>query len=113
MRTVAVVGAPLAGASAARSLRKRGYDGRLVLIGDEAHRPYDRPRTPYFWSDRYGIGIPFAGHAAGAESVTVEDGGAEGRDVLAVYRRAGHPVAVPGMNRVRLFTCRRGRLAAA
>ena len=26
-----------------RSLRKRGYDGRLVLIGDEAHRPYDRP----------------------------------------------------------------------
>ncbi|NEA61402.1 FAD-dependent oxidoreductase [Streptomyces sp. SID12488] len=43
MRTVAVVGASLAGLSAARSLRKQGYDGRLVLIGDEAHRPYDRP----------------------------------------------------------------------
>ncbi|MFE3323691.1 NAD(P)/FAD-dependent oxidoreductase [Streptomyces sp. NPDC059176] len=43
MRTVAVVGASLAGLSAARSLRKQGYDGRLVLIGDEPHRPYDRP----------------------------------------------------------------------
>lgn len=38
-----MVGASLAGLSAARSLRKQGYDGRLVLIGDEAHRPYDRP----------------------------------------------------------------------
>ncbi|WP_055717710.1 NAD(P)/FAD-dependent oxidoreductase, partial [Streptomyces torulosus] len=43
MRTVAVVGASLAGLSAARSLRKQGYDGRLVVIGDELHRPYDRP----------------------------------------------------------------------
>ncbi|MFD5544640.1 FAD-dependent oxidoreductase, partial [Streptomyces sp. NPDC127079] len=43
MRTVAVVGASLAGLSAARSLRQRGYDGRLVMIGDEPHRPYDRP----------------------------------------------------------------------
>ncbi|MFD9254470.1 NAD(P)/FAD-dependent oxidoreductase, partial [Streptomyces bottropensis] len=43
MRTVAVVGASLAGLSAARSLRKQGYDGRLVVIGDETHRPYDRP----------------------------------------------------------------------
>ncbi len=38
-----MVGASLAGLSAARSLRKRGYDGRLVVIGDEPHRPYDRP----------------------------------------------------------------------
>ena len=43
MRTVAVVGASLAGLSAARSLRKQGFDGRLVVIGDELHRPYDRP----------------------------------------------------------------------
>ena len=43
MRTVAVVGASLAGLSAARALRSQGYDGRLVLIGDETHRPYDRP----------------------------------------------------------------------
>lgn len=43
MRTVAVVGAALAGLSTARALRQRGYDGELVLIGEEPHRPYDRP----------------------------------------------------------------------
>ncbi|MEX5717282.1 NAD(P)/FAD-dependent oxidoreductase [Geodermatophilus maliterrae] len=41
--TVAVVGASLAGLSAARALRDQSYDGRVVIIGDEAHAPYDRP----------------------------------------------------------------------
>lgn len=43
MRTVAVVGASLAGLSAARALRAQGYAGELVLIGAERHVPYDRP----------------------------------------------------------------------
>ncbi len=43
MRRVVVVGAALAGLSAARALREQGYDGQLVLVGDEQHRPYDRP----------------------------------------------------------------------
>ncbi|MEN8652684.1 FAD-dependent oxidoreductase [Streptomyces sp. 21So2-11] len=43
MGTIAVVGASLAGLYAARALRDQGFDGRLVIIGDEAHRPYDRP----------------------------------------------------------------------
>ncbi|MFG2330810.1 NAD(P)/FAD-dependent oxidoreductase [Streptomyces sp. NPDC048604] len=43
MRTVAVVGASLAGLYAARALRAQGYDGRLVIVGEEPHRPYDRP----------------------------------------------------------------------
>ncbi|MGW6061220.1 NAD(P)/FAD-dependent oxidoreductase [Streptomyces sp. NPDC055189] len=43
MRTITVVGASLAGLYAARELRARGYDGRLVIIGDEPHPPYDRP----------------------------------------------------------------------
>ncbi|MVO87335.1 hypothetical protein GPA10_21855 [Streptomyces sp. p1417] len=43
MRTVAVVGASLAGLYAARELRAQGYDGRLVIIGAEPHPPYDRP----------------------------------------------------------------------
>jgi len=71
------------------------------------------PRPPYFWSDQYGVKIQFAGHAAGADSVTVEAGTADDRDVLAVYRRAGHPVAVLGMNQPRLFTRWRKQLAAA
>jgi NADPH-dependent 2,4-dienoyl-CoA reductase/sulfur reductase-like enzyme len=43
MRSIAVVGASLAGLSAARALRGQGFDGRLTLIGTELHRPYDRP----------------------------------------------------------------------
>lgn len=43
MRSVAVVGASLAGFHAARTLRKEGFDGRLTVIGAEPHRPYDRP----------------------------------------------------------------------
>jgi 3-phenylpropionate/trans-cinnamate dioxygenase ferredoxin reductase component len=41
--TIAIVGAGLAGAKAAETLRAEGFDGRLVLLGDEAERPYDRP----------------------------------------------------------------------
>ncbi|MFI8228491.1 NAD(P)/FAD-dependent oxidoreductase [Streptomyces sp. NPDC085900] len=70
------------------------------------------PRPPYFWSDQYGVKIQFAGHAAGADSVTVEAGAVDDRDVLAVYRRAGEPVAVLGMNQPRLFTRWRKQLAA-
>ncbi|WP_405875219.1 MULTISPECIES: NAD(P)/FAD-dependent oxidoreductase [unclassified Streptomyces] len=70
------------------------------------------PRPPYFWSDQYGVKIQFAGHAAGADSVTIEEGAADDRNVLAVYRRAGNPVAVLGMNQPRLFTRWRKQLSA-
>ncbi|MEU5338726.1 FAD-dependent oxidoreductase [Streptomyces asoensis] len=70
------------------------------------------PRPPYFWSDQYGVKIQFAGHAGGADSVTVEEGSPDGRDVLAVYRRAGRPVAVLGMNQPRSFTRWRKQLGA-
>jgi 3-phenylpropionate/trans-cinnamate dioxygenase ferredoxin reductase subunit len=36
-------GASLAGAKAAQTLREEGLTGRLVLIGDETERPYERP----------------------------------------------------------------------
>src|SRR5829696_6010539 len=39
----AIVGAGLAGAKAAEALREEGYDGRLVLLGAEPERPYERP----------------------------------------------------------------------
>jgi 3-phenylpropionate/trans-cinnamate dioxygenase ferredoxin reductase subunit len=38
-----IVGASLAGAKAAETLRAEGFDGPVVLIGDEAERPYERP----------------------------------------------------------------------
>jgi len=42
-KTHVIVGASLAGASAAAALRKEGFDGRIVLIGEERERPYERP----------------------------------------------------------------------
>ncbi|MEV0369114.1 FAD-dependent oxidoreductase [Streptomyces sp. NPDC050636] len=42
-RPLAVVGASAAGLAAAEALRRFGWDGPLVLIGDEPHLPYDRP----------------------------------------------------------------------
>lgn len=43
LRSVLVVGASLAGLSAARALRKAGYDGELTLLGEEPELPYKRP----------------------------------------------------------------------
>ena len=43
LRRIAIVGASLAGLRAAETVRDRGFDGELTLIGDEPHRPYDRP----------------------------------------------------------------------
>lgn len=40
---IAVVGASLAGLRAVELLRRAGFDGELVLVGDERHSPYDRP----------------------------------------------------------------------
>ncbi len=42
-RTFIVVGASLAGAKAAEELRERGFDGRVLLVGSEPERPYERP----------------------------------------------------------------------
>lgn len=41
--TFVVVGASLAGAKATETLRNEGFDGRVVLIGTEPDRPYERP----------------------------------------------------------------------
>ncbi|MGZ0178144.1 MAG: NAD(P)/FAD-dependent oxidoreductase [Acidimicrobiales bacterium] len=43
MKSIAVVGASLAGLRAVETLRSEGFDGDLHLVGDEVHRPYDRP----------------------------------------------------------------------
>jgi 3-phenylpropionate/trans-cinnamate dioxygenase ferredoxin reductase component len=42
-RTFVIVGASLTGAKAAETLRAEGFDERVVLIGAEDERPYERP----------------------------------------------------------------------
>lgn len=43
IRPLLVVGAGLAGAQAAAGARRAGYDGRITIVGDEPHLPYQRP----------------------------------------------------------------------
>ncbi|MEV7956798.1 FAD/NAD(P)-binding oxidoreductase [Streptomyces sp. NPDC088141] len=43
MKRIVIVGASAAGLTAAETLRRRGWNGHLTLIGEEAHPPYDRP----------------------------------------------------------------------
>lgn len=42
-RRFIIVGASLAGAKAAETLRREGFDGQITLIGEEPVRPYERP----------------------------------------------------------------------
>jgi 3-phenylpropionate/trans-cinnamate dioxygenase ferredoxin reductase subunit len=42
-RGFVIIGASLAGAKAAETLRAEGFDGRITLIGEEPVRPYERP----------------------------------------------------------------------
>src|SRR5688572_23695275 len=42
-QTFVIAGAGLAGAKAAETLRDEGFGGRVVLIGAEPERPYERP----------------------------------------------------------------------
>ncbi len=43
MKRIVVVGASVAGIAAAEELRQLGFDGTLVVLGDETWTPYDRP----------------------------------------------------------------------
>lgn len=43
MGSIVIVGAGLAGATAARTLREAGHEGTITLVGAEAHPPYNRP----------------------------------------------------------------------
>ncbi|SPL96085.1 Ferredoxin reductase [[Actinomadura] parvosata subsp. kistnae] len=73
---VVVVGAGLAGVRTVEALRGRGFTGRITLIGEERHRPYDRPPlskavlkgdadTSYVDTDLDALGVEFwAGVAA-------------------------------------------------
>lgn len=42
-QSVVMIGAGQTAAVAARTLRRRGFDGRITLVGDEPHLPYQRP----------------------------------------------------------------------
>ena len=43
INTVTIIGAGQAGIQAAQSLRKRGFEGTITMLGDEGYAPYQRP----------------------------------------------------------------------
>ena len=42
-QTFVIVGGGLAAGKAVQELRESGFDGHIVLYGEEAHPPYERP----------------------------------------------------------------------
>ncbi|MEZ0093563.1 NAD(P)/FAD-dependent oxidoreductase [Streptacidiphilus sp. EB129] len=73
---------------------------RTLLSGTSATAP---ARPPYFWSDQYQARIQLAGHVGADAEPHLVEGDVDSRSFVAVYRRAGHAVAVLAMNQPKLF----------
>jgi 3-phenylpropionate/trans-cinnamate dioxygenase ferredoxin reductase subunit len=126
-QTFVIVGAGMAGAKAAETLREEGFDGRVVLVGSEDRPPYERPplskgylmgQTPFadahvhpegFYEERaieLVTGTTATALDLAAHTVALDDGRALGYDRLliatgAVPRRP--PIAGTDLERVRLL----------
>ncbi|CAM5270555.1 FAD-dependent oxidoreductase [Streptomyces aurantiogriseus] len=101
-RHVVIVGASLAGLKTAEALRESGFSGQLTIIGDEPHRPYDRPPlTKACVSEklppdrlelpvtrpldaRFRLGVPATGLDTDHRLVRLADGGTVGYDSLVI-----------------------------
>ena len=101
--TYVIVGASLTGAKAAQTLREEGFDGNIVLLGEEHERPYERPplskgyllgkddRSSIFvheegWYAENGVdlrlGVRVTALDPGAKQVSLADGGTVAYDRL-------------------------------
>ena len=78
--TIVIVGAGQAGGWAAQTLRKEGFAGRLVLIGDELHPPHERPPLSK---------AVLAGEARAGEHAAAEARGLRGARARVATGRAG------------------------
>jgi 3-phenylpropionate/trans-cinnamate dioxygenase ferredoxin reductase component len=117
-RTHVIVGASLAGAKAAETLREEGFDGRVVLVGAESERPYERPplskdylrgeagRDKVYIHDEgfyaaHDIDLALSRSAVGLDTstqeLTLDDGEALGYDRLLLATGAGpRRLSIPG-----------------
>jgi len=117
-QTTVIVGASHAAAQAVESLRREGFGGRLLLVGDEPHLPYQRPPLskkylsgelererlwlkPRSFYESHGVELKLGRRAialdAAAQSVTLDDGAALAYDqlLLATGSRP-RPLDAPG-----------------
>lgn len=116
-RRIVIVGAGLAGASAAAALREQGFDGEVTLFGREPHYPYELPplskgillgqtdepdwvRNSSYYSD-YGIGLR-RGTAIAAlrpvEHTVVDADGVEHDYDRLLLATGSRPRTVPGLD---------------
>jgi len=116
--TILIIGAGQAGAQAIDTLRREGYRGRLILVGDEPHLPYQRPplskkflagemsaerlafRHQAFYDD-YGVELKLGLRALkldpAARQVTLSNGETLGYDrLLLCLGAAARPLTCPG-----------------
>jgi 3-phenylpropionate/trans-cinnamate dioxygenase ferredoxin reductase subunit len=98
---VLLIGGGVASVRCARTLRREGFDGRILLVGDEPTAPYNRPplskellrddlpddlvlAEPERWYDRRGVELLLGRHLAGldpgAREATLDDGARIGFD---------------------------------
>ena len=127
--TYLIVGASLAGAKAAETLRKDGFDGPLVLVGDEGERPYKRPPLskeyllgksereriyvhPPSWYADHDVDLRLDTTVSAidptAHEVTLADGGRIGyRKLLLTTGSSPRRLSVPGSDLDQVFYLRR------
>jgi len=82
-----------------------------TLLGQPAPRQSVTAGVPYFWSDQYGLRLQFAGHYHPGDEVEIVEGDVAAHNFVAVYRRAGRPVAVLGIGQPKVFGRWRKQLA--
>jgi 3-phenylpropionate/trans-cinnamate dioxygenase ferredoxin reductase subunit len=127
-RRALVVGGGVAGGSAALGIRDAGFDGQVVLAGDEQHLPYERPplskaflrgelpderlalRPPPTWEQR-GIEVRSGARVAAIDPAggiaTFEDGSSLGFDRLVLATGArNRELTLPGMSLDGVFDLR-------
>jgi 3-phenylpropionate/trans-cinnamate dioxygenase ferredoxin reductase subunit len=125
---VVIVGASLAGLRTAEALRQAKFAGRLTLIGDEPHEPYDRPPlskavlSGWLGTDQvqlprtrdlhaeWLLGVPAAGLDLASREVRLADGRAVGFDrVVLATGTAARPWPEPAEAALRGVHLLRGR----
>jgi 3-phenylpropionate/trans-cinnamate dioxygenase ferredoxin reductase subunit len=113
-----IIGASLAGAKAAETLRGEGFDGPLVMVGEERELPYERPPLskdyllgkaeretvyvhPQYWYAEHQVdlrlGVAATGIHPGAHEVTLADGSTIGyAKLLLATGSSPRRLSVPG-----------------
>jgi 3-phenylpropionate/trans-cinnamate dioxygenase ferredoxin reductase subunit len=114
--TFVIVGANLTGATAAATLREEGFEGRIVLIGEEPLPPYERPPLskeylrgeqpfedglvrPGDWYEKNAVEARFGARAEGvdpAERTVVLEGGERIPFDALLLATGGTPRRLPG-----------------